>query len=125
MKKSSVERPMTSLRTFWYDELMGGRVKTVKLSENGSKLGPRVLGLALSRSILDDIRADHDLTILVNFEGVESVSSGFAFDLFGTLRAALGDAFSSKVKLRFTGDESRDREIKAILFRALQAQRAQ
>lgn len=76
-------------------------ILTIKMIKFGKILYQRNLVSDIFEKIKKESNfSQHDL-ILVDFTEVESVSSGFAFDLFQLFKKDLGIDFLKKIRVRF------------------------
>lgn len=78
-------------------------------------LGPRVLGIQIKDEVLS-LMNDSNTTIIFDFNGITSVSTGFAKELFGELFLALKSDFKNRV--RFSIPDNQD-VIKSIIAKGI------
>lgn len=93
------------------------KVKKVKLSEHGDRLAPRVLGREIKSEILEEV--DANSSVLFDLDGVESMSTGFAKELFGELRNDLSGDFPDRVRFEFGSSD--ENVLKRAIARGLKA----
>lgn len=73
-------------------------IVTIKLSEFGSSLGSRELGVQLRGRAEGALKKGEK--VLVDFQGVHVISSGFADELFGKLWRSVGrQSFKENLKI--------------------------
>ena len=75
--------------------------KKIELAKYGRTLGPRVLGRELAIDIANYLSSNNYNKVLISFDGVESISSGFSFELFGLLFDKFQTDFSKRITLDF------------------------
>jgi len=90
-------------------------VLNIKLSDYGASLGPRVTGEEIKNLVLQELAKDPTLVINFDFTGLRSISSGFAFELFGQLSRIMGKRFFEVVKLKIS--ETDDPELAKTIVR--------
>lgn len=76
----------------------------IKLASYARTLGPRVLGQEILQQALKHIRTENEMNVVFDFEGLEGISSGFSYELFGGLQRELGSEFKNRVKIRFAAN---------------------
>ena len=84
----------------------------IKLSEYGTTLGPRVLGVKIKDEVLGKINSEQE--IIFDMSGLKSLSTGFSKELFGELYIELGVVFKDKVKFKFDNAENNERLLNII-----------
>lgn len=75
------------------------------LSEHGEMLIPRVLGRKIKSKVLHHLEDASDSgsrkVVVFEMEGVSTMSTGFAKELFGELAKELGSDFPQKISFEF------------------------
>lgn len=90
---------------------------TIKLIEHGKNLTARVLGIKIKDLAIKRLISEGEILVF-DFTGVNSMSTGFAKELFGELALSLGKDFPKKI--RFDFGENRDIFLSAV-SRGIQA----
>lgn len=78
----------------------------IKMLDYGSEFGFRNEAHPIFSDLNTKFNFKDYKLILLDFSGVATVSSGFAFDLFKQLRTALAEDFLLKIRVRFDQNES-------------------
>ena len=93
-------------------------ILTIKLIEKfGLKnIGDRVLGVKLKTEVLEELNNNKNLIINFDFNGVESISTAFAKELFGELYRSLKINFTQKIKITLPKD---DVVIKSLIVKGI------
>ncbi len=89
-------------------ELFKMKIKTIKLIDHGSHLNSRVIGVEIRDDILNEIKKQDDLVIVINLEEVNSLSTGFCYELFGHLFLELKSNFSNRIRVEFKENKNKD-----------------
>ena len=84
----------------------------IQLSDYGTTLGPRVLGIKIKDQILDKFESENE--IIFDLTGIQSLSTGFSKELFGELFVKLGQDFNKRVKFKLDGGSNNERLLKII-----------
>lgn len=92
----------------------------IELNNYGSQLTPRVLGIEIKDQAVDLLEESTGAVLVFDFSGVESLSTGFARELFGGLHLELEEDFRQKVKLQF-GDNDKEKLIASTVARGVKA----
>ncbi len=79
-------------------------------------LGPRVLGIQIKQEILNYLKNDSDAIIIFDFDGISSVSTGFAKELFGELFVYLKDDFKKVIRFNIPDNQE---IIKSIIAKGI------
>lgn len=91
--------------------------KRVKVIEYGqTNIGARVIGIEIKDKIVDYLNQDNSNTCIIDFSGVEYISTGFSRELVGGLIKELGNDFQQKVKIKIPDDNS---IIRGIIIKSL------
>lgn len=79
----------------------------IKMNQFGNNLFVRNKAKEIVERIKENGSFEQFEIILVDFMGVENISSGFAFDLFRILKQEIGEDFLKKIRVKFDkNDES-------------------
>lgn len=97
---------------------MSQNLKTIILIEKFqlTNIGARVLGVKLKAEVMEAIHENEDLAVNFDFNGVKSMSTGFAKELFGELYRDLGDDFLRRIKITLPKD---DDVIKSLIIKGI------
>lgn len=90
----------------------------IDLASFGTSLGPRVVGQEICQKVLNDLQDAPGARIHFILEKIESLSSGFCFDLFGRLDQELGEGFLKRTKFSF-GENPKTQILKNLISRSI------
>lgn len=94
------------------------KTKIIDVAKHGHVLGPRTLGKKIANDLLEDIQNEPNTVFVFDMKDMNSLSSGFCYDLFGTLHSILGDEFTQRIKISF-GNNPNKNILLSIIFRAI------
>lgn len=80
----------------------------IKLSDYGANIGPRVVAQQICKVALLHLDENPSGVVIFDLSNITSISTGFAFDLFGVLYRKYRDNFPQKIKFIAPSQEYSD-----------------